>query len=163
MFTLEDQAVVIGPKLSIKTLKNDEQQVETTFSWIAGNGILAEFGPELKHAFFKAGDQKLLVFGVPADEDYQAPRHACITDPIKLVGEGHGYELELHYGMQSIEHACDWDRAAFEALEGGLVRMTMRVRLTSLPARELALLSSLINAGEVRCYLRAPQLAADAA
>jgi hypothetical protein len=119
------------------------------------NDILVQFGPEMRAAFFRAGDvvhddsQGELGIGEQAISDLPILRNPKLPGPFKLQWEGGGYQLTVDYGLgerSNIElddcRCCDMQ---FTPHQGGEVDLRWRIAKSRVDERARGVLSGLVK------------------
>jgi hypothetical protein len=136
MFSIQQQTATLA-HLNVRAEKHGDEDVgaaDLKISLTASNGILAEFHPVLRAAFYKAPE-------TPPDQDeiFQSPADALtvrkfgtLIETVRLKHEIRGAAVTIGFGLGGASdiklETVDVDHFAAELLEGGSCNITFRVK-----------------------------------
>lgn len=145
MFDIEKKPCTLQ-HINIRDEKHGEENVLAIDMKLTGDfdgDILAEFGPELRHALFKKADGGDLVD--TASDVPTALRFPKMIQPIKFAQEIIGATVTVAYGLGDIVlETVNVNSFKVECHEGGTVRVTYRVQAKP-TGEQLAKLSQMLG------------------
>lgn len=145
MFDIEKKPCTLQ-HINIRDEKHGEENVLAIDMKLTGDfdgDILAEFGPELRHALYKKADGGDLVD--TASEVPTALRFPQLCQPLKFADEIIGASVTVAYGIGDIAlETCDINNFKIECHDGGTVRVTYRVQARP-TGEQLAKLSQVLG------------------
>lgn len=134
MFSIEEQTATLA-HINVRTERHGEEPAgaaDLKIQFTAGNGVLSEFHPRLRHALYKAEENPAQgsVDGVKPEPTVRV--FGDLIEKIRLKHELVGAKVLIDFGLggdSDIElDTADVDGFAVEMMEGGSVITTFRVK-----------------------------------
>ncbi|WP_116791428.1 hypothetical protein [Achromobacter dolens] len=134
MFSIEEQTATLA-HINVRTERHGEEPAgaaDLKIQFTAGNGVLSEFPPRLRHALYKAEENPAQgsVDGVKPEPTVRV--FGDLIEKIRLKHELVGARVLIDFGLggdSDIElDTADVDGFAVEMMEGGSVVTTFRVK-----------------------------------
>lgn len=145
MFDLDKKQCTLQ-HINIRDEKHGEENVlavDLKFQANFDGGILAEFGPALRHSMYEKDEA-----GDLADQGSDVPtklRFPLMAQPLKFGNEIIGAEVDVAYGIGSVKlDTCDVNGFKVECHNGGTVGVTWRIQAKP-SAEQLGKLSMLLG------------------